>query len=144
MYFADLTPHHECKIHPDLEVIAIGWLDKRHNYPRGETSEEFRERLFEFCFHSVWVTRGLHFCEFCHPTPRFAAPASRNNRELWMRNAEIRVVYQSKVCAAPNLIYHYVVEHGYKPPDAFIEAVLHGLPPTSAEFAALKDKYWNF
>ena len=29
-----------------------------------------------------------------------------------------------RVYAAPTLIWHYVTEHGYRPPDEFIDAVL--------------------
>ena len=40
-------------------------------------------------------------------------------------SAEIRVLGGGgKVYAAPNLIYHYVAKHKYRPPEEFIEAVM--------------------
>ena len=39
-------------------------------------------------------------------------------------SAEIRVRGANRVYAAPELVYHYVVAHQYKPPREFIEAVL--------------------
>jgi hypothetical protein len=144
MYFPDLSSHRDCSLYPELGTLAVGWLDKRHAYNQGETSEEFRKRLFHFCRHSLLRTRGFHVCEFCQPKPRCAAYAKLDGQELGMGSAEIRVVHNGKVYAAPNLIYHYVVEHNYKPPDEFIEAVLHGLSPESAEYAELRYKYWNY
>jgi len=48
------------------------------------------------------------------------------------------------VYAAPDLIYHYVVEHHYCPPDEFIQAVLEGPLPGSLEYEALKkEKGWQ-
>lgn len=53
---------------------------------------------------------------------------------LRVGSAEIRVFYQGKTYAAPNLLYHYVVEHHYQPPSEFIEAVLHGDLPGSRAY----------
>ena len=36
--------------------------------------------------------------------------------------------------AAPNLIFHYVRDHAYKPPQEFIDAVLTGPAPDSAAY----------
>jgi len=43
--------------------------------------------------------------------------------------------------AAPALIYHYVVEHDYKPPQEFIDAVMTVPQPGSEEYNALLDNY---
>jgi hypothetical protein len=43
----------------------------------------------------------------------------------YLGTAEIRVASDDGICfAAPTLIYHYVAEHGYRPPEQFVEAVL--------------------
>jgi hypothetical protein len=40
-------------------------------------------------------------------------------------DAEVRVrASNGTVYAAPNLIVHYVAEHKYRPPDAFLGAVI--------------------
>lgn len=47
--------------------------------------------------------------------------------EVHVGNAEVRVESPSGVkMAAPDMVLHYVIEHGYKPPVEFVEAVMHG------------------
>jgi len=50
--------------------------------------------------------------------------------------AEIRVLSEDGKTsyAAPNIIYHYILEHEYKPPTKFIEAVLKGPKPGLSEY----------
>jgi hypothetical protein len=50
-------------------------------------------------------------------------------------SAEIRVIgSDSVIYAAPNLVFHYVRDHGYKPPQSFIDAVLAEPAPDSQEY----------
>ncbi len=133
MYLPDLSPYPYEKEYRLLGTVSIGWLDKKHHYPLGETSETFKDRLFMFCLHPVIRMRGFHKCEFCVPQPSFLITERRHGAKVLLGDAEIRIVYNENVYAAPNLVYHYVVKHHYRPPDVFIEAVLHGaLPDTEA------------
>lgn len=141
MYKPDLSPSAAHAGEGKLSLIAIGWLAKAHPYPQGEVSEGFKSKLFGYCVHRVLQTRGFHHCEFCTQPPGFPILAQRDGQEAWLGSAEIRVVYQDKVYAAPTLVYHYVVDHHYRPPDEFVEAVLKGLPPDSAEYGRLREKY---
>jgi len=51
--------------------------------------------------------------------------------------AEIRVFGEKgKIYAAPNMLYHYVTVHHYKPPDEFVQALKHGLCPPDPEYLA--------
>jgi hypothetical protein len=112
-FFHDLTPY--TYFHPEEEApgtINIGWLDRVHAFPTGETNEAFRINLEILCQWRVKQTRGFHRCSFCKGRER---PAS---------SSEMRVAGNGKTYAAPSLVYHYVVEHGYLPPDEFIAAVL--------------------
>jgi hypothetical protein len=59
-------------------------------------------------------------------------------------DGEIRVIGKSAIYAAPTLIYHYVVEHQYKPPDEFIEAVLKGPSPESEEHKTLLRRFGKY
>ncbi len=132
MYWADLTPYR----HEEYAAIgtkAIGWLSAKYEFSQGEVSPEFRDLLRFFCSHSIMQMRGFHVCEFC------SDPRSEASQEdgLWLGNAETRVFYQEQVYAAPNLIYHYVLKHNYKPPDEFINAVLNGPKPGSKEYENL-------
>lgn len=112
-FFEDLTPY--TYLHPEEEppgTVNIGWLDRGHPFPTGPTGDEFRAKLGRLCARRVRQTRGFHPCCFCNGRGR---PAS---------SAEVRVAGNGKVYAAPSLVHHYVVAHGYRPPEEFIAAVL--------------------
>ena len=112
-FFDDLTPY--TYLHPEEErpgTVNIGWLDRWHAFPAGETSEEFQAKLQHLCLQRVKQTRGFYSCDFC------------KGRNKPHSSAEIRVPGKGRVYAAPELVYHYVVAHAYKPPEEFIAAVL--------------------
>jgi hypothetical protein len=111
--FADLTPY--TYFHPEeeqAETVNIGWLDRCHPFPVGETSDEFRAKLQVLTLWPVKQTRGFQPCYFCKGRDR---PAG---------SAEIRVAGGRKVYAAPILVHHYVAAHWYRPPEEFIAAVV--------------------
>lgn len=115
-YFADLTPHTYVQAPSRWEVLNVGWLDGSHEFPRGETSVAFRSKLLELCQNPIFLHRGFHDCEVCC-----------DRSEETRGNGQIRVLGSEGQCfAAPTLIGHYVVAHGYRPPAAFVEAVLAG------------------
>jgi len=118
MYFPDMTHFLE------TGTLAVGWLEQSHPFTRGETTDEFRERLFLLCMKPVRQTRGFHVCDLCSLTDNSIMRATLHSEEAWLGSAEIRVSDGDIVYAAPTLIYHYVTEHSYRPPDKFIEAVL--------------------
>ena len=142
MYYPDLTPYVYYQnmrtlvpIPYDPNTVNVGWLDKTQPYPQGETSKEFQDRLFEFCSSAVMVTRGFHVCSFCE----LFGESYMENEEVPAGNAEIRAIGKGgKIYAAPTLVYHYVVEHHYCPPEEFIRAVLEGPQPGSPEYEAVK------
>ncbi|MCP5003375.1 MAG: hypothetical protein GY941_05400 [Planctomycetes bacterium] len=146
MYTPDLSPYH-FKIetigdeHEEFGTLCVGFLDKKHTFVQGETSEAFQARLFEFCMHPVSRIRGFLRCEICDVSiSSEPIHVQRGDQELWLGSGQIRVIYNHKIYAAPNLIYHYVIEHNYKPPDQFIEAVLNGPLPNSIEHQTMIDK----
>ncbi len=151
-YFADLTPYvYGIGERPDgPQALNIGWLDRRCPFPTGETPAEFREKLRLFCLDAVLVRlyRGFHPCEFCPLTDDEWA-AGREDRcgegasLAAIGCGEMRVEGETAVYAAPSLIVHYVEAHHYRPPDPFIEAVLHGPQPGSARHEALLAA-WQF
>src|SRR5690606_28473084 len=100
--------------------LNVGWLARDEPYPVGEVAREFVERLGVLVEHAATrVLRGLHFCDLCPGDP---------DGDLGGRAsgcAEIRVVGGDGTrYAAPVLIHHYVAEHRYRPPPAFVAAVL--------------------
>ena len=122
MYYPDLSPYaYSSKI---AGALNVGWLDPAHAYPQGSTPEGFAARLADFCAaaHRVNHTQRVHHCALC------PSPAAIGD----LGSAEIRVVgATNEVFAAPDLIGHYVLAHGYRPPQAFIRAVLDGPAPGS-------------
>ncbi|HWG42388.1 MAG TPA: hypothetical protein VN688_06335 [Gemmataceae bacterium] len=112
-FFEDLTPY--TYFHPEEEragTVNIGWLDRRHPFRTGLTSAVFRAKLHQLCQRRVKRTRGCHRCYFC------------KGRDKPLGSAEMRVLGDGRVYAAPELVYHYVVAHAYKPPEEFIAAIL--------------------
>jgi hypothetical protein len=125
-FFEDLTPY--TYHNPERELpntVNIGWLDRKHPFPTGATSEEFRAKLGRLCQRRFKQMRGFHPCSFCKGRGR---PAS---------SSEMRVSGNGKVYAAPSLVHHYVVTHDYRPPDEFIAAVL-AWDETSVDYSAVR------
>ena len=116
----------------------IGWLDPAQPMTVGETPEAFREKLFAFCERASFnLAFGIHVCELpdCPNRDRNGFRTSRRGDvTLADGNGEIRVLGPDKIYAAPNMIYHYVVDHRYKPPQEFIDAVLACPSPASPVF----------
>lgn len=112
MFINDLSPMPSLTLNCGTKVIAIGWLDCLHEFTRGTTPKSFRDRLRQLCLNPVRRTRGFHLCPFC-------------KRDDVRGNGEIHVVSADGVVyVAPSLIWHYVAEHEYHPPDRFVEAVM--------------------
>jgi len=133
-YYADLTRYEYWDDVVTDDALNIGWLDGQHPYPTGDTSIEFQTRLLMFCKGVVNGTRGWHECEFCPAKPY--DPMAENDLDP-LGTAEIRVFHKGRIYAAPNLIYHYVAEHHYRPPEEFIDAVLNAPIPSSSEYEQL-------
>jgi hypothetical protein len=116
-------------------VRAIGWLHPDHPYTRGEVSADFVARLKEFAVRSsnsdalyFGVFAGLHTCEFCgqaHGTRNFGVPRG------------------DVLFVAPEMVVHYVEQHGYCPPAEFVAAVLRSPLPDSEEYQVLTEPFWH-
>jgi len=147
-YFKDLSLYSYSKGETSiLPAFNIGWLSKDQSFIAGETSQQFREKLYGFCVDEnlVLVMRGFHKCEFCelsydewlktHPD------YGKSAKFMGLGTGEIRVIGKSVIYAAPSLIYHYISTHDYMPPQEFIEAILTGPQPGSTEHNALLNNY---
>ena len=154
-YFADGTPYSYSRITRDgrRRLFNAGWLDEGHPFPIGPVSTEFVRRLIVLSKNPVMLYRGIHPCPFCPPPPKIDWTKVREHDDKTMgelmelgiipsheivdrfegeewavfANGEIRVAEPNgKGWAAPPLIVHYVLSHGYVPPTGFISAVLRG------------------
>lgn len=143
-HFLDLTPYTYTQGDASTN---IGWLSASEKIVVGETSFEFQAKLYKLCLddHLVKIMRGFHECEFCgfswdewgknHPN------YGENAKWMSIGNGEIRVIGNSAIYAAPALIYHYVIQHQYQPPQEFVDAVMNGPQPGSSEHIALLKQY---
>lgn len=131
-YFTDGSPYSFLETHEPRPLINVGWLSAEHPYPTGVVPEELVAKLGRLCRNGVRRTRGLHRCEFCARPEGVALrpPISARDDEgqFIVGGAEIRVVGPAGVTfAAPDMIIHYVTEHGYRPPDEFLDALRRSL-----------------
>ena len=110
---------------PDREVVNVGWLDHAYPFEKGSAASDVCERLKEICLlDTARKTRGFHLCQFCPLPSSYWPPLLLVGREKGLGSAEIRVKGAGKrVYACPDLIYHCVTEHSYRPPVEFLEAV---------------------
>jgi hypothetical protein len=135
-YFDDLSVYRyipEC-FRP--ETLNVGWLAIGHDFEKRSATDAFLGGLWRYCAVSVAQTRGIHLCDFCQDSESFVA--ERGGARLLLGSAECRVFSRGRIYAAPTLIYHYVAEHQYRPPDEFIEAVLEAPSPSRDYFERLE------
>lgn len=141
-YIADLSPYTYWEydsVHvdegtvtfvPRYPRIAVGWLAGDRAFNRGTAPAGFVDALIRiYDGRRANGTRGFHVCEFCPaPDPFDGMPQTvHGDRTLSLGSAEIRVPVPRApryMFAAPNLIIHYVIEHAYSPPEAFVAAVM--------------------
>jgi len=148
-YFQDLSIYEYSGVdnRVELPVLNVGWLGREFPIETGETSRVFQERLFRFCQDEniVIIARGIHVCEFCNlPMGEWLKRDRKfgeNTHWMSVGTGEIRVMGQLVIYASPALIHHYVVEHQYRPPQEFIDAVLSGPGPGDDEYRELLAHY---
>jgi hypothetical protein len=127
MYIQDLTPYIYLNREPDANVLAVGWLDAEHEFAKGALPKDVLERVLALCFKPVNQTRGFHQSPFLKSaSPGY--PIEHQGQKMLLGSAEIRVSGRGGKCyAAPNLIYHYIKDCGYLPPQEFLDALMNNM-----------------
>ena len=119
-FIADLAAY---DYHPGAPVgLAVGWLDASTPFTSGTCPDDVRDRLVDLAARPVRVMRGQHHCPYCT-----GDAVARGSGEVWVTGPD------GTAYGAPALIAHYVSDHGYLPPPAFLEAVRAGGPTPGAE-----------
>lgn len=142
-YYPDLAPLDYFDRRWSERLVAVGWLDRDHPFPRGPVATQVMNRLVELAA-DPWEPMhfmGLVLCGFCN--------VDGNNREEVWRVTHVRfsgrlvnvgasnlfIPGAKRVYVAPSLILHYISAHQYKPPDVFCDAVVACPPMRSRSYA---------
>lgn len=165
-WFADLTP---CTyFNPDADtLLAVGWLEGDHQFTRGPIDQAVVDRFAEMIWnqgrHFPAAFLGGHGCTLCD-----AASGQPQNSDgsrtiasydcglsgmryngvktdVGIRN--LFVPGKGVLYVAPSLMLHYMVDHGYAPPQEFCEALLSCPPIGSEEYYEAFERncpvYWH-
>lgn len=129
MYYEDLTPYEYGRNWPDFDpnlcALNVGWLDQDHEFPKRATEAATLSCLLNQCLTKKrHTTRGFHHCPFC-PTNKLPIFVAIDDRRVMLGSAEVWIEKgDGGFYASPNLIYHYMASHQYRPPEEFLAAVL--------------------
>lgn len=142
-WFADGAPVDYGIARPDW-AIGAGWLDPGHDWPKGPVPEMLVPRLEAMVARMaerasmnflLTLSFGFHPCPFC-------GGAVTGSGEVVVPDPGVRAAW-----VAPRLIVHYIRDHGYRPPDAFVRAVEecpeHGSPAYCARMSAITGTDWS-
>ena len=118
MFYEDLSVYEYCG-YIDNTHLNVGWLGDVDDFTSGDIPKSVVDILRDLCSDRGNLTNecmGVHLCPFCD------GKRIKGNGEVWIE-------YDGKTYIAPQMIHHYIVEHQYKPPKDFIEAVQRKLGP---------------
>ncbi len=132
-YLPDLAP---CTyISADVELVAIGWLGGEQPHAQGPVMPGVVERLFDR-IETIFDPRrfrGSHKCELCGEAIQEMHDSEGRVVAVGATNLYIPRLGADGLFAAPSLILHYVVDHGYRPPEPF-QAALLACPESQIDF----------
>jgi hypothetical protein len=115
----------------------VGWLDGPQPFSQGTVSAEDIVLLEQLVLHTwkpPFMAGGWHDCTVCPRKPG-DGPLYRqiDGNKTMLGAAEIYVPDGDIMYSAPNLILHYIEDHGYGPPEPFLVAVRR-IDPTSPHY----------
>lgn len=101
---------------PDLSqytdgLLSVGWLDADHLYPTGDPADGFADALLKLIASPQDSPDASDECDLC-------GDSDLGTGEIHVEGPD------GTAYAAPVIIHHYVVDHGYLPPEEFQQAVL--------------------
>jgi hypothetical protein len=128
-----------------VTVHTIGWIDSAVE-SLGETPEECICTLLDaYQAGSIFSdgTFGSHTCGVCPrslPQKGYYHPFVWKGRQTQLYgHGHYLVRHGRSIFVCPALILHYIVDHQYRPPDAFIDAVIRGRILTEADCEFVPD-----
>ncbi len=117
-------------------VYAVGWLDDQTT-TSGRIPDECIEVLFDAYISGAIFSdgsRGWHDCQLCSG-PADWYPEEKVGPVIHWRDRSIRLFghghhlirLENSVYMCPVLILHYILDHNYKPPEEFLQALTRGI-----------------
>ena len=103
----------------DFKIVAIGYLSIDEEFEKGEVSQNFLNKL-----KILWneggcsMSLGFHECEFCIDEGNYEN-RGKSSSEKVLVDRENKIKY-----CFPEMIFHYITEHKFKPSNEFIEFVM--------------------
>ena len=122
MFVEDMTVHPHYKTIP---LLAVGWLATGTEFEKGSVPLKLIEMLKELAFMPNLATLGIHPCDFCDNDPDFVALIDEKGWRHSLGSSVSYVADGKKAFVVPNLIYHYVKDHDYLPPQEFIDTLFN-------------------
>jgi hypothetical protein len=121
-WYPDFAPYRFQFQQEPAEVLTIGWLEDGRDYPTGLTDGAVLARLNELVVDPWQLPEraAVHTCDLCN--------------SLASGTATVWIPGRTHVYICPELITHYIVKHGYRPPAEFCEAVLSCPPMESVPY----------
>jgi len=103
----------------EYKFIAIGYLSIEEEFEKGEVSQNFLTKL-RVLWNEGGTTGslGFHECEFCIDEGNYEK-RGKSSSEKELIDKENKVKYKF-----PEMIFHYITEHKFKPSNEFIEFVM--------------------
>jgi hypothetical protein len=118
MYVPDLTPYADYD-RPTHRIFHVGWLIKSEPFETEPPSEEVVAQLKRQLPFRVLRTRGWFKCHLCKRRDYLQLEEDKQElggAEIWIENGDVTY-------ACPDMIIHYIEDHHYKPPAAFLKAL---------------------
>jgi len=96
----------------DYKIVAVGYLSIDEPFEKGEVSQNFLNKLrILWNEGGIVASAGYHTCEFC------GVAKGSSEKTLIDRENKIKYIF-------PEMIFHYCIEHKFKPSNEFIELVM--------------------
>ncbi|ACY97497.1 MULTISPECIES: hypothetical protein [Thermomonospora] len=128
-YFPDLSPYANRPSRPGDRPFArrVGWLGARQEFPVGRVPAQAVRSVLAMVGRRqvVNVVRSQARCPLCPPGGSHPVVMPLDGQDVVLGDAEIEVTGRDgTVYRAPDLIAHYMDAHSYRPPQAFLDALL--------------------
>ncbi len=103
----------------EYKFVAIGYLSIDEEFEKGEVSQNFLTKLQVLWGEGITLgSLGSHECEFCIDEGNYKN-RGMSSSEKELTDKENKVKYRF-----PKMIFHYIIEHKFKPCNEFIEFVM--------------------